>query len=40
MQYLEWTEAQWKALSLSQFLRDTDDDVAYTINEAEEVYTR
>jgi hypothetical protein len=40
MPYLEWTEAQWKALSLSQFFRDADDDVAYTINDAEEVYTR
>lgn len=39
--YLEWTEKQWQALSLSQFLRDAnDDDDEYTISDAEEVYVR
>lgn len=38
--YLDWTEGQWKTLSLSQFLRDADGDVEYTLNDAEEVYNR
>lgn len=36
--YIEWSESQWQALSLSQFLRDADDDVEYTLGDAEEVY--
>lgn len=38
--YLEWTEGQWETLSLGQFLRDSDDDIEYTIDDAEEVYQR
>lgn len=36
--YVEWTDSQWQALSLSHFLRDTDDDVEYLLSDAEEVY--
>jgi hypothetical protein len=31
-------DSHWQALSLSQFLRDADDDVAYSLSDAEEVY--
>ena len=40
MPYLEWTEGQWRAMALSQFLRDADGDVEYTINDAEEGYVQ
>jgi hypothetical protein len=36
--YFEWSNSQWQALSLSQFLRDADDDVEYSLNDAEEAY--
>lgn len=36
--YIEWSDSQWQALSLSQFLRDAADDVEYTLGDAEEVY--
>ncbi len=36
--YLEWSEGQWQSLSLGQFLRETGDDVEYTVEDAEEVY--
>ncbi len=36
--YIEWSDSQWQALSLSQFLRDADDDVEYLLSDAEEVY--
>lgn len=36
--YIEWSDSQWQALALSQFLRDTDDDVEYLLSDAEEVY--
>lgn len=36
--YFEWSDSQWQALSLSQFLRDADDDMAYALSDAEEVY--
>ncbi len=36
--YFEWSDSQWQALSLSQFLRDADGDVAYSLSDAEEVY--
>ena len=36
--YIEWSDSQWQALSLSQFLHDTDDDVEYALGDAEEVY--
>lgn len=36
--YLEWTDSQWGTMMLGQFLRDTDDDIEYTIDDALEVY--
>lgn len=36
--YFEWSDSQWQALSLSQFLRDTDEDAEYLLSDAEEVY--
>ena len=36
--YFEWSDSQWQALSLSQFLRDADDDVEHSLGDAEEVY--
>jgi hypothetical protein len=36
--YLEWDDMQWQAFSLEQFLRETDDDIQYSLNDAEEIY--
>ncbi len=36
--YFERSDSQWQALSLGQFLRDADDDVEYSLSDAEEVY--
>ncbi len=35
--YENWSEADWKKLSLEQFFRE-EDEVTYTISEAREVY--
>lgn len=32
--YLEWTDHQWGRMMLGQFLRDTDDDIEYTIDDS------
>lgn len=34
------TETDWQEFVLSQFLRDTDDDVEYTLDDAQVVYHR
>ncbi len=38
--YLEWNEGEWNTFSLGQFLREMNDDVEYTIEDAAEVYGR
>jgi len=38
--YADWTEEEWHQFALSQFLRETDDDVEYTLDDAVEVYNR
>ncbi len=34
----EWGDEQWQAFTLEQFFRDTDEDVEYSLNDAQEVY--
>lgn len=38
LQYAEWHLTQWREFALGQFLRETDDDVEYTLEDAKEVY--
>jgi hypothetical protein len=37
--YVDWTDREWERLALSQFLRDADD-VEYTLDDAQEVYSK
>jgi len=37
-QYADWDRMQWQEFALGQFLRATDDDVEYTLEDAKEVY--
>jgi hypothetical protein len=37
--YADWTDREWQELALSQFLREADD-VEYTLDDAQEVYSR
>ena len=36
----DWTEAEWQQFALSQFLHDTDNDVEYSLEDAQEVFRR
>jgi hypothetical protein len=36
--YLDWDDKQWQAFSLEQFLRETDDNIEYSLTDAEEIY--
>ena len=36
--YTNWTEDDWQQFTLSQFFRDTDDDIEYSLDDAQEVY--
>jgi hypothetical protein len=37
--YSEWSDAAWRSFALDQLLRDADDeDVEYTLDDAEEIY--
>lgn len=36
--YEDWSEEQWQHFSLEQFFREEDDDVVYTLQDAQEVY--
>ncbi|GAB4416857.1 MAG: hypothetical protein Kow002_02980 [Anaerolineales bacterium] len=36
--YAEWTQSEWQDFSLSQFFRDEDDEVSYSIKDAKEIY--
>ncbi len=38
--YHEWSDLAWRSFALRQFLRETDDDVSYALEDAEEVYPR
>jgi len=38
LQYVKWHPTQWQEFALGQFLRATDDDVEYTLEDAKEVY--
>lgn len=37
LSYTEWEASQWQELTLEQFFRD-DDDVEYTLADAQEIY--
>jgi hypothetical protein len=37
--YTDWNENEWQAFALEQFVRE-DDEVEYTLDDAEEVYHR
>lgn len=37
--YADWTQDEWHQFALSQFLRETEDDVEYSLDDAQEVYT-
>ncbi len=36
--YTDWDQTQWRAFVLEQFLRESDEDVEYTLEDAKEVY--
>ncbi len=36
-QYVDWTKKEWQDFSLEQFFRE-DDEVEYTLKDAQEVY--
>ena len=36
--YEDWTKREWQDFSLGQFLRDADDEVEYTLDDAQEIY--
>jgi hypothetical protein len=36
--YSDWTQREWQSFTLGQFLRESDSDVEYTLEDAEEVY--
>lgn len=38
VRYDDWTDEEWQEFALSQFLRDADEEVEYTLDDAEEVY--
>jgi hypothetical protein len=37
--YREWTDAQWHEFTLGQLVRETGEDVEYTLDDAEEVFS-
>jgi hypothetical protein len=37
--YADWTDGEWQELAMGQFLREADD-VEYTLDDAQEVYSR
>jgi len=36
--YQEWNEANWQQFTLQHFFRDTENDVAYSLANAKEIY--
>lgn len=36
--YADWTNREWQEFSMEQFLRDADDEVEYTLEDAQEIY--
>jgi hypothetical protein len=36
--YTDWNETQWQEFALWQFLRETDDDIEYSLDDAQEVF--
>jgi hypothetical protein len=36
--YSDWNEPQWRDFAIGQFLRETEDDVDYTLDDAQEVF--
>ena len=35
--YADWTDDDWQQFALAQFVRETDNDVEYTLDDAREV---
>jgi ureidoglycolate hydrolase len=36
--YVDWSAEEWRDFTLAQFMRDTDDDVEYSLEDAKEVF--
>ncbi len=36
--YSEWDQNQWREFVLEQFLRESDDNIEYTLEDAKEIY--
>ncbi len=36
--YADWRDNQWQDFALEQFFRDEDDEVTYSLKDAQEVY--
>jgi hypothetical protein len=36
--YTAWSESDWQQFSLQQFFRDTEEDVDYSLTDAQEVF--
>ena len=36
--YVDWSAEEWRDFTLAQFMRDTDDDVDYSLEDAKEVF--
>jgi len=36
--YVDWSVEEWRDFTLAQFMRDTDDDVDYSFEDAKEVF--
>ena len=36
--YREWSDVDWRSFAIDQLLREGDEDVVYTLEDAEEIY--
>ena len=36
--YVDWTAPEWRDFTLTQFMRETEDDVEYSLEDAQEIF--